>query len=107
MRVVPSLSLDALWNDRIDTLDNSVLKMSSIIDKLTKVGSDGKSTIDLSVLPAKLDPILRSQLQTLKYLTENADATTTVSQQNAHAILLRDRFMKSFRVFMAAQPDIK
>lgn len=81
--------------------------MNSILDKLTVVGTDGKISLDLTKLPAKLDPIFRSQIQSLKYLSENTDPKMTSTQQDAHAILMRDRFMQSFRVFMAAQPEIK
>lgn len=105
--IVPALTLDALWNDKIDSLDNAMLKMNTIIDKLTVVGTDGKITLDLSKLPANLDPVLRAQLSSLKYLAENVDPKMTPAQQNAHAILIRDRFMQSFKVFMAAQPEYK
>jgi hypothetical protein len=81
--------------------------MGTIIDKLTVVDTDGKIYLDLSKVPANLDPILKSQLQSLKYLIENGDKNMTPDQQVAHALLMRDRFVKAFRVFVAAQPDIK
>lgn len=71
LKLVPAYSVDALWNDRIDSLDNALLKMNTILDKLTVVGNDGKISLDFSRLPEKLDPILRAQLNSLKYLVEN------------------------------------
>lgn len=105
--IVPAITLDALWNDKIDSLDNALLKMNTILDKLTVVGEDGKITLDLSKVPGKLDPILLAQLNSLKHLMESVDPKMTNNQQAAHAILMRDRFMQSFKVFMASQPEFK
>lgn len=107
LKLVPSYSIDALWNDRIDSLDNALLKMNAILDKLTEVGKDGKIGLNLKNVPKTLDPILLAQLSSLKYLIENGDASMTNSQQVAHSILMRDRFMQSFKVFMASQPEFK
>lgn len=54
-------SLDVLWNDKIDSLENVVLRMSQILEKLTVMKAE-KVSLDTTKIPADLDPSLMDGL---------------------------------------------
>lgn len=106
LSVSPVPSLDIKWDDRIDSLENTSLRLGRYLDAVTEVDAKGVVKLNLDKklpntnkkLSEIIDPSLMDALNMLKSVIETGGGELSPDQQVAHAILMKERFLGAFRL---------
>jgi len=100
----PAIHADLLWKDRIDQTENAWPHLRAVIDDMMQADW----SLDISKInDRKMDQSLRDFIRLLNSaITEGAKNLTKPEEKQAHAVLMKNRFLNAFDLYLHNHPKL-
>lgn len=104
----PAINVDLLWKDRIDQMENAGLHLRAVIDDMMIIAPDGSPSLDMpKIANQKMDQSLRDFINLLNSaITEGAKKLSKPEEKQAHAVLMKNRFLNAFDLYLHNHPKL-